>query len=35
MRREGLPVQTWRSFSHQLARALGRSLGTNADRFRR
>jgi glycosyltransferase involved in cell wall biosynthesis len=35
MRREGLPVQTWRSFRHQVARALGRSLGTNADRFRR
>jgi glycosyltransferase involved in cell wall biosynthesis len=35
MRREGLPVQTWRSFSHQVARALGRSLGTNADRLRR
>jgi glycosyltransferase involved in cell wall biosynthesis len=34
MRREGLPVQTWRSLQHQLARALGRSLGTNASRFR-
>jgi glycosyltransferase involved in cell wall biosynthesis len=33
MRREGLPVQTGRSFAHQLARALGRSLGTNADRL--
>jgi glycosyltransferase involved in cell wall biosynthesis len=30
MRREGLEVQTLRSFTHHLARALGRSLGTNA-----
>jgi rhamnosyltransferase len=35
MRREGLPVQTGRSFAHHVARALGRSLGTNADRWRR
>jgi glycosyltransferase involved in cell wall biosynthesis len=33
MRREGLPVQTLRSLGHQTARALGRSLGTNADRL--
>ncbi len=33
MRREGLPVQTWRSLRHQTARALGRSLGANADRL--
>jgi glycosyltransferase involved in cell wall biosynthesis len=33
MRREGLPVQTWRSFRHHTARALGRSLGANADRL--
>jgi glycosyltransferase involved in cell wall biosynthesis len=35
MRREGLEVQTWRSFKHHVARALGRSLGTNAGRRRR
>ena len=35
MRREGLEVQTLRSLSHHVARALGRSLGTNADRLRR
>jgi glycosyltransferase involved in cell wall biosynthesis len=35
MRREGLEVQTLRSFAHHVARALGRSLGTNADRLRR
>ena len=29
MRREGLEVQTGRSLAHHLARALGRSLGTN------
>jgi len=33
MRREGLEVQTWRSLRHQSARALGRSLGANADRL--
>jgi glycosyltransferase involved in cell wall biosynthesis len=33
MRREGLPVETMRSLRHQTARALGRSLGTNADRL--
>jgi hypothetical protein len=33
MRREGLEVQTMRSFVHHVARALGRSLGTNADRL--
>jgi glycosyltransferase involved in cell wall biosynthesis len=33
MRREGLEVQTLRSLSHHVARALGRSLGTNADRL--
>ena len=33
MRREGLEVQTLRSFGHHVARALGRSLGTNADRL--
>ncbi len=35
MRREGLEVQTLRSLSHHVARALGRSLGTNADRLPR
>ena len=35
MRREGVEVQTVRSLAHHLARALGRSLGTNADRLRR
>jgi len=35
MRREGLEVQTLRSLAHHIARALGRSLGTNADRLRR
>jgi glycosyltransferase involved in cell wall biosynthesis len=35
MRREGVEVQTLRSLAHHLARALGRSLGTNADRLRR
>jgi glycosyltransferase involved in cell wall biosynthesis len=34
MRREGLEVQTMRSLAHHVARALGRSLGTNADRLR-
>jgi glycosyltransferase involved in cell wall biosynthesis len=29
MRREGIKVETLRSFNHHLARALGRSLGTN------
>ena len=33
MRREGLEVQTWRSLKHHVASALGRSLGTNADRL--
>jgi rhamnosyltransferase len=33
MRREGLEVQTGRSFAHHVARALGRSLGTNVDRI--
>jgi glycosyltransferase involved in cell wall biosynthesis len=33
MRREGLEVQTLRSLQHHAARALGRSLGTNADRL--
>jgi glycosyltransferase involved in cell wall biosynthesis len=33
MRREGLEVQTLRSLRHHSARALGRSLGTNADRL--
>jgi rhamnosyltransferase len=33
MRREGLEVQTLRSLGHHVARALGRSLGTNADRL--
>jgi glycosyltransferase involved in cell wall biosynthesis len=35
MRAEGLEVETLRSFLHHVARALGRSLGTNADRLRR
>jgi rhamnosyltransferase len=35
MRREGLEVQTLRSVAHHVARALGRSLGTNAGRVRR
>jgi glycosyltransferase involved in cell wall biosynthesis len=35
MRREGVKVQTMRSLAHHIARALGRSLGTNADRLRR
>jgi glycosyltransferase involved in cell wall biosynthesis len=35
MRAEGEEVQTLRSLAHHLARALGRSLGTNADRLRR
>jgi glycosyltransferase involved in cell wall biosynthesis len=35
MRREGLEVQTLRSLGHHTARALGRSLGANADRLRR
>jgi len=35
MRREGLEVETLRSLRHHIARALGRSLGTNADRWRR
>jgi rhamnosyltransferase len=33
MRAEGLEVQTFRSLSHQTARALGRALGSNADRL--
>ena len=33
MRREGLDVQTLRSLKHHVARAFGRSLGTNADRL--
>jgi glycosyltransferase involved in cell wall biosynthesis len=33
MVREGVPVQTWRSVRHHTARALGRSLGSNADRL--
>jgi glycosyltransferase involved in cell wall biosynthesis len=33
MRREGLEVQTFRSLQHHVARALGRSLGSNADRL--
>jgi glycosyltransferase involved in cell wall biosynthesis len=33
MRRQGLEVQTLRSLRHQTARALGRSLGSNADRL--
>jgi hypothetical protein len=35
MRREGLEIQTMRSLAHHVARALGRSLGTNAGRLRR
>jgi rhamnosyltransferase len=35
MRMEGGRVQTARSLAHHVARALGRSLGTNADRLRR
>jgi glycosyltransferase involved in cell wall biosynthesis len=35
MRREGLEVQTMRSFTHHVARALGRSLGTNVGRLPR
>jgi glycosyltransferase involved in cell wall biosynthesis len=35
MRREGLEVQTMRSLAHHVARALGRSLGTNAGRLHR
>jgi glycosyltransferase involved in cell wall biosynthesis len=35
MRREGLEVETMRSLAHHVARALGRSLGTNAGRLRR
>jgi glycosyltransferase involved in cell wall biosynthesis len=35
MRAEGLEVQTMRSFAHHVARAVGRSLGTNADRLTR
>jgi glycosyltransferase involved in cell wall biosynthesis len=35
MRAEGVEVQTMRSLTHHVARALGRSLGTNADRLRR
>jgi glycosyltransferase involved in cell wall biosynthesis len=34
MRREGLEVQTLRSLAHHTARALGRSLGSNAGRRR-
>jgi rhamnosyltransferase len=33
MRREGREVETLRSLKHHTARALGRSLGTNADRL--
>jgi glycosyltransferase involved in cell wall biosynthesis len=33
MRREGVEVQTLRSLQHHVARALGRSLGSNADRL--
>jgi glycosyltransferase involved in cell wall biosynthesis len=33
MRREGVEVQTLRSLRHHVARALGRSLGSNADRL--
>lgn len=33
MRRHGLEVQTARALRHEAARALGRSLGTNADRL--
>jgi glycosyltransferase involved in cell wall biosynthesis len=33
MRREGLDVETLRSLRHNAARALGRSLGANADRL--
>ena len=33
MLREGLDVETLRSLRHHSARALGRSLGTNADRL--
>ncbi len=33
MRREGTDVQTLRSLRHHTARALGRSLGSNADRL--
>jgi rhamnosyltransferase len=33
MRREGQDVETLRSLKHHTARALGRSLGTNADRL--
>jgi glycosyltransferase involved in cell wall biosynthesis len=33
MRREGFEVETLRSLKHHTARALGRSLGTNADRL--
>ena len=33
MRREGLEAQTLRSLPHHTARALGRSLGSNADRL--
>jgi glycosyltransferase involved in cell wall biosynthesis len=35
MRAEGMQVQTMRSLAHHVARALGRSLGTNADRLTR
>jgi glycosyltransferase involved in cell wall biosynthesis len=35
MRREGVEIQTMRSLAHHAARALGRSLGTNADRLPR
>ncbi len=33
MRREGTEVHTLRSFQHHVARAFGRSLGSNADRL--
>jgi glycosyltransferase involved in cell wall biosynthesis len=35
MRREGLEERTLQSFTHHVARALGRSIGTNVDRWRR
>ena len=33
MRREGVEVETFRSLQHHVARSLGRSLGSNADRL--
>ena len=35
MRRGASTAQTLRSVRHHVARALGRTLGTNADRLRR